>query len=189
MRAAAAVMSKPAQRGRKDLRDVGHRAEASVARAVGAFVPALVESVDIEPVLERVDLNEILATVDVNELLARIDVNRVLEQIDLERALDRVDVNALLGRIDVQQLLARIDVEELLDQVDVEALMVRANVGGLVAQSTSEMAGSTLDLARRQAVGLDTMVARLINGALRRSSDDLSPGPPSLDRDASADAS
>lgn len=198
MRAAAAAMSRPARQGREDLRDVARRAERGVGRMVGALAPAVAESVEIEPLLERVDVNAILASIDVNELVGRVDMNRVFEQLDLERVLDQLDLNALLSRIDIQELLAQVDVEELLEdvdldalleridldaileRVDLEALMVRANVGELVAQSTSEMAGSTLDLARRQAVGLDTVLARLINRALRRSPDDLQPGPPRL---------
>jgi hypothetical protein len=86
----------------------------------------------------------------------------------------------LLEDVDLDGLLERIDLDAILERVDVEALMVRANVGELVAQSTSEMAGSTLDLARRQAVGLDTVLARLIDRALRRNPDDLQPGPPRL---------
>ena len=171
MRATAAAMSGPARQGREDLRDVARHAEGAVGRMIGALAPAVAESLEIESLLERVDVNAILASIDVNALLSRIDVQQLLAQVDVEELLKDVDLDALLEQIDLDAILER---------VDLEALMVRANVGELVAQSTSEMAGSTLDLARRQAVGLDAVLARLINRALRRSLDDVQPGPPRL---------
>ena len=125
--------------------------------------------------LERVDVDALVGQVrNLDELLDRIDVNRLLNRVDLTRLLDRVEVvNRLLDHVDVDRLLDRVDVNKLLERVDVQAVAKRANVGNLVAQSTSQVAGSTLDVARRQAVGVDTLImgfADRLLGRIRQSS-------------------
>jgi uncharacterized RDD family membrane protein YckC len=50
----------------------------------------------------------------------------------------------------------------------------------LVAQSTSQVAGSTLDIARRQAVGLDTLIMGLVDRLLGREPSAQPLGPPGL---------
>ncbi len=131
-------------------------------------------------VLERVDVDAIVGQVDLDELLERIDVNELLDRVELDRLLDRVDVDRLLDRVDVDRLLDRVDVNRLLDRVDVEALTTRANVGDLVARSTSQVAGSTLDVARRQAVGLDTLIVGTVDRILGRDPAEHPLGPEKL---------
>ena len=97
-----------------------------------------------------------------------VPIEEILEQVDLDAVLDRVDVNHLLERIDVNRLLDRVDVERLLARVDVDALVQRAGIPDLVADTTGRLAGRTLDVARRQAVGLDTIVAGIVDRILRR---------------------
>ncbi len=106
-----------------------------------------------------------------------IDLNQVLGEIDLDHVLDRVDVDALLRHVDVNQLLDRVDVDALLRHVDVEALMDRVDIGGIVRRAqvdaiVSATAGGlgnrVLDLVRRQLVGLDIIVTRLVDRLLRR---------------------
>jgi hypothetical protein len=124
-------------------------------------------------------INKIIAVVvpvivnalDPSELMARVDVNALM---------DRVDVNALLARVDVNALIDRVDIDKMLDGVDLKTLMERANIGDLVAQSTSQMAGSTLDIGRRQIVGLDTVMMRVVDRALGRNPEDQPLGPPEL---------
>ena len=84
-------------------------------------------------------------------------------------------INTVLNR-----LLDGVDVNRLVARVDVEAVTSRANVGGLVAQSTSHVAGSTLDIARRQAVGLDTLIMGLVDRLLGRDPAAQPLGPPGL---------
>lgn len=115
-------------------------------------------------------------------MLERVDVNGLLDRVELDRLLDRIDIDRLLERVDVDALVARVDVDALIDRVDVEALMKKAKVGELVARSTSEVAGSTLDVARRQAVGLDTLILRLVDRVLRRDPSSRPMGPPALVR-------
>ena len=125
-------------------------------------------------------INAMLERVDVNDLLDRVDVNRLLDRIDLDRLLERVDVDALMARVDVNALTHRVDVDALVSRVDVEALTKKAKVGELVARGTTQVAGSTLDVARRQAVGLDTLIMRFVNQLLRRPPGSKPLGPPEL---------
>jgi len=125
-------------------------------------------------------MNTMLERVDVNGLLDEVDLDRLLDRVDLDRLLDRVDVDRLLDRVDVDRLLDRVDVDALMNRVDVEALTTRANVGELVARSTGQVAGSTLDLVRRQAVGLDTLIMRFVDRLLGRDPDAQPLGPPEL---------
>ena len=64
-------------------------------------------------------------------------------------------------------MLAEVDIDALLDRIDVAAIAERAQVGELVAQSTRDVAGSTLDLARRQLVALDLLVLRVVHRVMR----------------------
>lgn len=57
------------------------------------------------------------------------------------------------------------DLDALLRDVELEGLVQRSGVPDIVAQSTSRVAGSALDLARRQLAGLDA-VTRHYAGAV-----------------------
>jgi uncharacterized RDD family membrane protein YckC len=134
----------------------------------------------LNAVLGRVDVDGLIEQVELDELLDRIDVNELLDRVDVDRLLDRVDVDRLLDGVDVNRLLDRVDVNRIVERVDVEAVTKRANVGGLVAESTSHVAGSTLDIARRQAVGLDTLIMGLVDRLLGRDPNAQPLGPPAL---------
>ena len=141
-----------------------------VDRVTGALVPSIVDSVDIDEVVERVD---------VNEVLDRVDVDRLLDRVDVDRLLDRVDVDRLLDRVDPDRLLDRVDPDRLLDRVDVDHIVARTDIGGIVSQSTGQAAEGALDLARRQVVGVDLILMRTIDRALRRDPSAV-PGGPAL---------
>ncbi|TCC35123.1 RDD family protein [Kribbella sindirgiensis] len=119
-------------------------------------------------VVETVQPDVVLSHVDLDAQLARIDINRLLDRIDIERLLDRVDVDRLLDRVDVERLLERVDVERLVERVDVEGLVRRAGVAGVVVESQARLAGSVLDLVRRQLAGLDALLDRGVRRLLRR---------------------
>lgn len=144
------------------------------------LINAVLERVDVDALVGQVELDELLARIDINGLLDRVDVDRLLDRVDVNRLLDGVDVDRLLDGVDINRLLDRVDVNRLVDRVDVEAVTKRANVGGLVARSTTQVAGSTLDVARRQAVGLDTLIIGLVDRLLRRDPATQALGPPKL---------
>lgn len=121
----------------------------------GAVTGRVVEMVPPEVILEHVDVDAMLDQVDVNHLLDRIDVDRLLA---------RVDINALLGRVDL---------DALLDDVQLDALVRRAGIPDIVSEASGHLAGTALDSARRQLVGVDTLASRATDRALRR----RQPGP------------
>ncbi|TNM47237.1 hypothetical protein FHP29_03465 [Nocardioides albidus] len=121
-----------------------------LGRVAGAVTGKVVDAVPVEEILEHVDLDAVLDQVDVNHLLDRIDVNRFLDRVDLDRLLARADVNALLAG------------------VDLEDLVQRAGIPDVVASTTGDLLGRTLDVARRQVVGLDAVVTGLVDRLLRR---------------------
>lgn len=143
-------------------------------------VEALLARVDVDTLLARVDVDALLARVDVDALLLRVDVNALLERADVNELLKRVDVDAILAGIDVNAVTGRVDLERMLDGVDLQRLARRAGLPELIADSTGQVAGSALDLARRQLVGLDVGIGRLIHRLLGRDPDTLPTGPAAL---------
>jgi hypothetical protein len=113
------------------------------------------------------------------KVVGAVPVEEILEQVDLDAVLDQIDVNHLLDRVDVNRLLDRVDVERLLARVDVDELVQRAGIPDIVADTTGQLAGRTLDVARRQMVGLDTIVTGIVDRILRRKSP-APLGPPGL---------
>lgn len=146
---------------------------------------AMLERVDVNGLLDQVELNELLDRVIIDRLLDRVDVDRLLDRVDVDRLLDRVDVDRLLAHVDVDALVARVDVNALVQRVDIEAITARAKVGEMVARGTTEFAGSTLDVLRRQAVGLDTLIIRFVDRLLGRDPHAQPKGPPGLVPDVS----
>ena len=148
-----------------------------IGRVAGAVTDRALDVVDPDIVLDHVD---------VNLLLAKIDVQRLLERIDLDAVLQQVDMNALLARVDMNALLARVDVNQMLDDVDLEAVVRRSGIPEVVAESTSKLAGSTVDVARRQVAGLDFWVNRAVTTLLRRPAGSMPVAPPALVATAAA---
>ncbi len=187
--AASGALDAVARELRPDLDQVGTLAEHTVGQVISVVVPVVVRSLEPDEVIEAIDINAILAAVDVDALLDRVDVDRLLARVDVNALLDRVDVDglmqradvdALVARVDVDALMQRVDIEALLERVDVNAVAKRAKVGELVAESTGDVAGSALDLGRRQAVGIDTVLMGTINRVLGREPGSMPLGPPLL---------
>jgi hypothetical protein len=173
----------------------GRLGQEQLERVISVVVPVVVQSLDPAELMEYIDVNEIMDAVDVNAVLDRVDVNAVLDRVDVNAILDRVDVNALLAQADIDLLMERVDLNEvlagvdvnaivdrldmdaLLERVDVATVAKRAKIGELVAESTGDVAGSVLDLGRRQAVALDTIFARTFNRILGRDPDAMPQGP------------
>jgi uncharacterized RDD family membrane protein YckC len=149
-------------------------------------VDALLRRVDVDALLRRVDVDGLLDRADVDAVLDRADVDAVLDRVDVHRLLDRVDLDRVMAGMDVDAVMARVDLERMLDEVDLERLVRRAGIPELVADSTGKVAGSALDLGRRQLVGLDVGISRFIQRLLRRDPDALPAGPPTLVADGRA---
>lgn len=132
-------------------------------------------------VVDAVDPDDIIDRVDINALLDRIDVNELLDRVEPDALLDRVDVNRLLERVDVNALMDRVDVEALMDRVDVEALVDRAGIADIVKESTGALAGSAIDVFRRQLVSLDTITGRFFYRIIGRNPATRPEAPPELE--------
>jgi hypothetical protein len=180
--------------------------EQRIGQVIAIAAPVVVRSLDIDELVEYIDINAILAAVDVDALLEQVDVNALLDRVDVDDLMERVDVNGLMARVDVDGLMARVDVDALISRVDVDALMAkvdidallngvdvaalakRADIGELVAESTSSVAGSALDVGRRQAVGVEAVLTRTVDRLLGRDPETMPVGPPLLvDREDDGD--
>jgi hypothetical protein len=80
----------------------------------------------------------------------------------------------------VEKIVERVDVEKIIERVDIDAIMEQTQLGSIIARSTTGVASEVLDLVRAQGVGLDDFVARWVNRLLRRRSEELPLGPPTL---------
>lgn len=169
--------------------DAAPRSRSPVDRLVGPLRDAILASIDPNDIVSHVDVDRIVARIEMDDLLGRIDVNAVLDRVDVDDVLDRVDVNRLLDRVDPNRLLDRVEPDRLLDRVDVDRLMARVDVDaivdrididGIVASSTRGVAGSLVDVVRRQMVGLDTILMRSIQRVRGVDPRTLPPGPATL---------
>lgn len=125
-------------------------------------VDSIVQRVDVDALVQRIDVDELMRRVDVDDLVRRIDINQLLKEVDVDALIEQVDVNRLIERVDVDRLLDRVDVNRFMDRVDVEALVERAGIPEIVRESTGHMAGSVLDVGRRQVVGVDELAGRVL---------------------------
>ncbi|MCD9624060.1 RDD family protein [Rhabdothermincola salaria] len=134
-------------------------------------VDGVVQRVDVNGLVDRVDANALVARVDPNALVARLDVDELMARVDVEALMARVDLDDLLARVDLDQLLARVDLDAVLARVDVETLVRRANIDAIVRNASRGVFATTIDLVRRQLVGLDFLATRLVARVFRRAPD------------------
>jgi uncharacterized RDD family membrane protein YckC len=131
-----------------------------LSRLASQATGAVVDIVDPEKIVEQIDVNALMERVDINDLLDRVDVSQLMDRVDVNDLLDRVDVNQLMDRVDVDALLDRVDVNHLMDRIDVKSLTDRAGIPDIVAESTGALAGSAMDVVRRQIVSLDQIIGQ-----------------------------
>lgn len=124
--------------------------------------------------------DRVLELVDPNLVLDHIDVNAILDRVDVNELLDRVDVDRLLERVDIEALMARADIDALMERVDITKIVERAGIPEIIAESTSHLGGSALDLFRRPLVGLDEILFRVLNSLARRNPSEFPTGPGDL---------
>ncbi len=142
---------------------------AIVGPAVGAVDPdALLERVDIETLIQRIDVDALISRVDLDALLLRIDVDALMARIDVDALVRRVDLDALMADVDVDALVGRIDLDAMIDRVDLPALVSRAGIDDIVSDAATGIARRTIDLLRRQLLGIDTVILRVVDRLLGR---------------------
>ena len=130
-----------------------------IRRIAGAVVPRAVELFPIDEVLAEIDLDQLLARIDLNALLTHVDIDALLKTVDLDAVLARMDIDEVVQRIDVDRLMERVNISEIIQRAQVDAIVV-ATAGGLGKR--------TLDLVRRQLVGIDIILDRVVDRILRR---------------------
>lgn len=106
------------------------------------------------------------------ERVVRQVVELVIDQIDMDALVDRIPVDRVVDRIDVNEIAARIDVDAIVARLDIGAIANEAveqvDMGAIVRDSTTGLAGETIDAVRVQVMGLDLFVARVVDRVLRR---------------------
>lgn len=148
----------------------------------------LVARLDIDALVDRIDPQAIVDRVDPQGIVDRVDPNTITDRVDVDRLLDRVDVNRLLDRVDVDRFLDRVDVDRLLERADLEEVVRRAGIPEIVAESTGQVAGSALDVVRKQVVALDVLLTRALLRLTGRDVSELPAGPPRLVGETMGDA-
>ncbi len=151
-----------------------------LSRVFSKATGAVVDIVDPDAIIDQVDVNALMDRVDVNALLDRVDPQVILDNVDVNELMNRVDVDALLDRVDVNELMNRVDVDALLDRVDVKELTDRAGIPDIVRESTGALAGSAMDVVRRQIVALDQIASRVTYRFIRRDPTTRPIAPPKL---------
>jgi uncharacterized RDD family membrane protein YckC len=171
-------------------RDGKDRADGVFSRvaslATGVVVDAvdpdvIIDRVDVNAIVERVDVDALIDRVDIDAMLDRIDVDALLTRVDVNQLLERVDVNALIDRVDVDRLMSRVDIDAIIDQVDVKEIADRAGIPEIVRESTGELAGSAMDVFRRQIVAVDQIVGGTLYRLIRRDPKQRPAAPPDLE--------
>ena len=81
--------------------------------------------------------------------------------------MQKVDLDAVMGRLDMNAIAQRIDIDTMVQQTD---------IGAIIAKSSGGIAGTALDIARSQTVGIDEFIALWV-ARLRRRPYTGPPGP------------
>ncbi|WP_421118445.1 RDD family protein [Aquihabitans daechungensis] len=131
-------------------------------------VDALLRRIDVPALIGRIEMNEVIGKVDLNALLTDVDLNALLADVDLDALLADVDLNALLRGVDLNVLLADVDLNALLEGVDIKAIVAKAGIDQIVAEASTGVLTRTIDLARRQLVGIDIILMGGVDRVFRR---------------------
>ena len=128
----------------------GELASASARLARNVLPPAVAEK-PLETVGERVD--------------RRVETARGREEASREDALDAAQavLNQTIGAI-----LDMLDWDMLIQKIPAERLVSNIDLGGIVRESTTSLAGETVDAVRVGMMGVDLWVARVVDRVLRR---------------------
>lgn len=76
--------------------------------------------------------------------------------------------DAVVARVDLDAVIDRVPIDRVLDRVDYNSVVDRLDLTGIVADSTSGIAGESLDTVRLQTVRVDRIASRIVDTVLRR---------------------
>jgi hypothetical protein len=128
----------------------GELASASARLARNVLPPAVAEK-PLEAVGEKVDRR--VETAREREEMSRDDA------LEAAQAVMNQTIGAVLDMVDWDLLIQKVPLERIVGQVD---------LGGIVRESTTSLAGETVDAVRVGMMGLDLWVARIVDKILRR---------------------
>jgi hypothetical protein len=152
VRIARAVLPPAVATGPLDL--VGDAVERRRAEARGREAASADATVDaVQAVVRRV----------VELVIDQIDMSALVRRIPIDEVVDRIDIDAIAARIDVDAVVARVDVDAIVARIDVAGIVASMDLGAIVRDSTTGLAGETLDGIRVQLMGLDLLLARLVD--------------------------
>ena len=128
----------------------GELASASARFARNVLPPAVAEK-PLETVGERVD--------------RRVETAREREEVSRDDALDAAQavLNQTIGAV-----LDLLDWDMLIKKIPAERLVANIDLGGIMRESTTSLAGESVDAVRVGMMGLDLWVARVVDKLLRR---------------------
>lgn len=95
-------------------------------------------------------------------------VELVLDQIDMEALIDRIPVDHVIDKVDIDAIAAKIDIDAIIDRISIEDIVASVDMGSIVRDSTTGLAGETVDAIRVQVMGIDLLLARVVDRILRR---------------------
>ena len=95
-------------------------------------------------------------------------VELVIDQIDMEALIDRIPIDHVIEKVDIDAIAARIDIDAIIDRISIEDIVADVDMGAIVRDSTTGLAGETVDALRVQIMGIDLIAARLVDKILRR---------------------
>jgi len=128
----------------------GELASASARLARNVLPPAVADK-PLESVEERVD--------------QRVEAARQREEVSRDDALDAVQ--AVLNQT-VGAVLDMLDWDMLIHKIPAERLVANIDLGGIVRESTTSLAGDSVDAIRVGMMGFDLWDARVVDRVLRR---------------------
>jgi hypothetical protein len=144
----------------------GTRSARTVGRTLGRL-PLVRESIReavgvLEPWSARGIESGLRARTEAQDLIDAI-IPRIADAV-----VARVDLDAIIDRIDYDAVIDRVPIDRVLDRVDYNSVVDRLDLTGIVADSTSGIAGESLDTVRLQTVRVDRIVSRIVDVVLRR---------------------
>lgn len=152
-------------------------ADATV-RVARAVLPPVVAKGPLDAVGDQVDrrraearAREASSIDDAGEAMqavVRRVVELVIDQIDMEALVDRIPVDRVIEKVDIDAIAARIDIDAIIDRISIEDIVASVDMGAIVRDSTTGLAGETVDAIRVQVMGVDLFLARVVDTILRR---------------------
>jgi hypothetical protein len=74
----------------------------------------------------------------------------------------------VIAQLDLERIVRQIPMEDIVGAIDIEAIVARIDLGGVIRESTSNIASEAVDALRDQGMALDAFTARVVDRLLFR---------------------